>query len=432
MDAQHLILWAVVLANILCFPFFVYLLLVAIAALATRTNRPASTDSRLRVQVVIPAHDEEAGIAATVRSALALDYPRDLFDVVVIADNCHDGTAEIARQEGAIVIERTNDSDRSKGYALEFWFQQLARSGRMSTLDAIVVIDADSVADPQLLRVLARHLEAGRDWIQALDCVANPGDSWRTRLMAYSFSLINGVLLQGQTALGLSGAFRGNGMCMSTRGLLRLPWNKHGLVEDLEYSWSLRLQGETIAFAPDAIVRAKMLAKGGRAAADQRCRWEFGRNEVRRQVLIPLLRSRQLGGVCKLAAVVELCMPTLVGLTLLFLVTTVLSFRLWFDPSSSSHGALCRVLFGSNTLALLSLLLYGVAPFFLYPLRFNILVGLTHIPLYMVWKASMIFHRRPSRWIRTPRENDPNETASSDQSTMVQATRNSPEASVMR
>src|SRR3954451_24665570 len=113
MDAQLLILWAVVLANLLCFPFFVYLLLVAIAALATRANRPASTDSRLRFQVVIPAHDEEAGIAATVRSALALDYPRDLFDVVVIADNCHDGTAELARQEGAIVIERTNESERS-------------------------------------------------------------------------------------------------------------------------------------------------------------------------------------------------------------------------------------------------------------------------------------------------------------------------------
>ena len=155
--------------------------------------------------------------------------------------------------------------------------------------------------------------------------------------MAYSFSLINGVLLQGQTALGLSGSFRGNGMCMSTRGLRRLPWNKHGLVEDLEYSWSLRLQGETIAFAPDAIVRARMLARGGHAAVDQRCRWEFGRNEVRRQVLVPLLRSHHLSPVRKLAAVIELCMPTLAGLTLLFLVTTLLSLKLFFDPSSDLH-----------------------------------------------------------------------------------------------
>jgi 1,2-diacylglycerol 3-beta-glucosyltransferase len=432
MDAQHLILWAVVLANLLCFPFFAYLILIALAALTTKANRPASQDCRLRFQVVIPAHDEEAGIVATVRSTLGLDYPRDLFEVVVIADNCHDRTAELASQEGAIVMERMHESDRSKGFALEFWFEHLSKSGRMSNLDAIVVIDADSVADPQLLRVFACHLEAGRDWIQAFDIVANPGDSWRTRLMAYSFSLINGVLLQGQTALGLSGSFRGNGMCMSTRGLRRLPWNKHGLVEDLEYSWSLRLKGETIAFTPDAVVRAKMLARGGLAAVDQRCRWEFGRNEVRRQVLVPLLRSRHISPVRKLAAVVELCMPTLVALTVLFLVTTALSLKLWFDPSSISHQELRRALFGFNAFALFALLLYGLAPFFLYSLRFNILVGLTHFPLYMVWKASMLLHRRPGRWIRTTRENQSKETASIDPATIVQSSRNSSEASLMR
>jgi cellulose synthase/poly-beta-1,6-N-acetylglucosamine synthase-like glycosyltransferase len=302
----------------------------------------------------------------------------------------------------------------------------------MCELDAIVVIDADSMADPQLLRVFAHQLEAGRDWIQAFNTVANPGDSWRTRLMAYSFSLINGVLLQGQTALGLSGAFRGNGMCMSTRGLLRSPWNKHGLVEDLEYSWSLRLQGETIAFAPDAIVRAKMLAKGGLAAIDQRCRWEFGRGEVRRQVLVPLLRSRHIGPIRKLAAAIELCMPTLVVLTLLFLVTAALNVKLWFDPASLSHPDLCRVLLSCNGIALFALLVYGLAPFILYPLRFNILVGLTHFPFYMVWKASMLFHRRPSRWVRTTRQDHSKDATSSDSPTMLPSNRNSTEATLLR
>jgi hypothetical protein len=250
--------------------------------------------------------------------------------------------------------------------------------------------------------------------------------------MAYSFSLINGVLLQGQTALGLSGSFRGNGMCMSIRGLRRLPWNKHGLVEDLEYSWSLRLQGETIAFAPDAVVRARMLVRGGLAALDQRCRWEFGRNEVRRRVLLPLLRSRHLSPVRKLAAVIELCMPTLAGLTLLFLVTTLLSLKLFFDPTSDWHRDVSRVLFGFNALALFALVLYGQAPFFLYPLRFNVLIGLTHFPLYMLWKASMLWHRRPGQWIRTRRETDSSESALSEPSTVVQATRNSSEASVLR
>ena len=138
-------------------------------------------------------------------------------------------------------------------------------------------------------------------------------------------------------------------------------------------------------------------------------------------MLVPLLRSRHISPVRKLAAVVELCMPTLVGLTVLFLVTTTLSLTLWFDPSSFAYPYLRRVLFGFNAVALFALLVYGLAPFFLYSLRFNILVGLTHFPLYMAWKASMILHRRPARWIRTARETHSQETASIDPSTMVQS-----------
>ena len=86
-------------------------------------------------------------------------------------------------------------------------------------LDAIVIVDADSTVSPDLLRVFARGLDAGHEWIQCYDCVRNADESWRTRLMAYAFSLINGVTLLGQSCLGLSAALRGNGMCLSTRGL---------------------------------------------------------------------------------------------------------------------------------------------------------------------------------------------------------------------
>jgi cellulose synthase/poly-beta-1,6-N-acetylglucosamine synthase-like glycosyltransferase len=159
MDVEPLILWAALLANFVFLPVFVYLIVVSLAALSRTRKLPPDRAPRLRFQVIIPAHDEEAGIAATVRSCRQLDYPGGLFEVVVIADNCADQTAALARQEGATVVERFHTTDRSKGYALKFWFDRLSETGRMEQLDAVVVIDADTVADPQLLRSFARHLD---------------------------------------------------------------------------------------------------------------------------------------------------------------------------------------------------------------------------------------------------------------------------------
>src|SRR4029077_17131138 len=129
--------------------------------------------------------------------------------------------------------------------------------------------------DPDLLRSFDRAVRQGNDWIQAYYTVANPDESWRTRLNTYAFSLFNGVIPLGQNALGSSAGFRGNGMCFSSRGLRRRPWRSYGLVEDMEYSWTLRVSGEKIRFVREALVYGAMLPSGGQAAADQRRRWEF-------------------------------------------------------------------------------------------------------------------------------------------------------------
>src|SRR6516162_3733725 len=108
---------------ILC-PYAGYLLVTSVAALISRRTHRLDDSSttpappRQRFLVVIPAHDEEAGIARTVRSCLAISYPTDLYQVLVIADNCSDETANRALAAGARVIERFDPIHRSKGHAL--------------------------------------------------------------------------------------------------------------------------------------------------------------------------------------------------------------------------------------------------------------------------------------------------------------------------
>jgi hypothetical protein len=192
-------------------------------------------------------------------------------------------------------------------------------------------------------------------------------------------------------------------MCFSTRGLARFPWKSFGLVEDLEYSWSLRIAGEKIAFAPEATVRATMLSLGGRAAAAQRKRWESGRRELKSRMLGPLLLSRNIGLIPKVAAVLELMMPTLVVLCFLLLTSVLLATGFVVTNPAWTRNWMFLTLLVLDAVGLGGWVCYGALPFFLFSLRWNVLASLIHLPAYALWKLSMALHGRPIRWTRTER-----------------------------
>jgi 1,2-diacylglycerol 3-beta-glucosyltransferase len=150
--------------------------LFVLTLLSGRRAVPPAPPPRLRFDIIVPAHDEEGGIAATVESLLALDYPEALRHVVVVADNCTDATAERARAARAKVLVRTDVGKRGKGYALEYAFSQSLSDG---WADAVVVVDADSEVSPNLLRAFSSRIEAGAPAVQAFYGVRNPAASWR-------------------------------------------------------------------------------------------------------------------------------------------------------------------------------------------------------------------------------------------------------------
>ncbi|MGO9597066.1 MAG: glycosyltransferase family 2 protein [Isosphaeraceae bacterium] len=391
-----------VAVNIIVLPHFLMMLATSLAALLRRRATPESGPPRARFLVLIPAHDEEEGIAATLRSCLALDYPADLFKVLVIADNCTDQTALVARREGATVVERHDLTNKSKGHAIDFLIQQLRRTGELTTYDALVVIDADSTASAGLLTGFAQAIEAGHEWAQCFYTVANPEGSWRTRLLTYAFTLFNGVTPLGQSLLGLSAGFRGNGMCFGTKGLQRVPWQSHGLVEDMEYSWTVRIAGDKVAFLPDVQVQGLMLARGGKAAASQRQRWERGREELRRRMLLPLLKSRHLGWYEKLASALELTVPPLILLLALF--ATLFLANLLVCLSTPASRTVQTFLAISSLTMTLAVLAHAVAPFVVFGLPWSYLLLVPYVPFYAGWKFLVSLRGTPKAWVRTARE----------------------------
>ena len=158
MTVYRLAMVALVVVNLALLPYFVFLIATSIAALASRRVQRSWEDPRSSFLIIIPAHDEESGIATTVRSCLAANYPASRFGVLVIADNCSDRTSSMAAAAGARVVERFDPQKKSKGYAIEFVMESLARSGELDALDALVIIDADTTMDADLLRNLDQGL----------------------------------------------------------------------------------------------------------------------------------------------------------------------------------------------------------------------------------------------------------------------------------
>jgi cellulose synthase/poly-beta-1,6-N-acetylglucosamine synthase-like glycosyltransferase len=393
------------LLTLVLVPFFVYLFLITAAVLAPGRSRPRgnAAGSSPKFLIVIPAHEEEEGIRSTIASVAAVDYDPERFTIVVIADNCTDGTARVAREAGAVVVERHDPSRKSKGYALEYFFEQAAGAG-LNDDDAVVVIDADTVVDPGLLRAFASAWAEGWDWVQGYYSVRNPDTSWRTRLMTMAFSLCNGVLPWGQERLGLSVGLKGNGMCFSRRGLGRFPWKAYGLVEDMEFGLMLRLAGERVHFLPGARVYAEMLSGGGRAAASQRRRWEAGRSGLRGRFLGSLLRSNRLGIGAKLLSLIELFMPPLGTLLLGFcLVASIHLVALSFPSLTPTAQGLLPV----HALMALSLAVYALAPVLVMGLPLRYFSGLFVLPYYIGWKVFVSARGMPTEWIRTAREPQP-------------------------
>lgn len=265
----------------------IYLAVLAAGSLLRRESRaPSGPALASQLTVLVPAHNERDFVAGCVRSLLHQTYPRHLYRVLVIADNCSDDTAAIARSEGAEVIVRDSPRARGKGQALTWAISSMLADPQAP--DAFVVVDADSTAEPRLLEGLARRYEAGADAVQG-EYLALEGDGSKVaELRRAAFLLFNRVRPDGRAALGLPCSLMGDGMLLSRQLLERVPWRAFGAVEDLEYSVQLRLAGVAPVFASGAVVRGP-LADSARAAKTQRRRWLGGRLHVVRGKLPTLL-----------------------------------------------------------------------------------------------------------------------------------------------
>ncbi len=288
-----------------------YLLALLLAARDASRNRVpvvarGEGEAPPRLAVLVPAHDEEEGIAATLASLQACEYPRSLRRLIVIADNCTDATAARAAEAGAEVWERTDPEQCGKGFAVIWALRRLLDE---ADVDAVVMVDADCVVSTNLLDAIGRRIDSGASAVQVDYLAGNPEDSHVSALRFAGFALADTVRFLGKQRLGLSCGLVGTGMGFSRELLERAPWTATGLVEDGEYHLRLVLAGERAEFVPEAYV-SQAVPTSMRASSAQQARWERGRLQLLRRwgprLLIDGIRRRD---PVRLHAGVECLLP---------------------------------------------------------------------------------------------------------------------------
>jgi len=374
-------------------------LCVEIFAALKRSRGPASATpqgSRPRLAVLVPAHDEEAALTRNLKSILRQLRPGDR--LVVVADNCSDATARVARQQGAEVTVRSEAALRGKGYALDHGLAFLAQTGAP---EIVVCIDADCEIGPGCIERLAHACLETRCPAQAA-YLMRPAASPARRsaaIITFAWLVKNYVRPLGLRRMGLPCQLVGSGMAFLWRDIRSVNLRNANLVEDLSLGLDLALNGTFPRFCPEAIVLSEVAA-GGVPSFAQRARWEHGAIATAMRYAPRLARGFcNSRNPCLAAMTLDLAVPPMALLTLLllghFAAATILygagagAAPLWFATTNGAlfllgTGAAWRR-FGRDVVRLRTL---ALAPFYV----------LGKLPLYL-----RLFVDRQTEWVRGKR-----------------------------
>jgi len=388
-----------VAAVLLSLPAVAMLVLTLAAGKRNAASAPKyRVQSRLRVAVLVPAHNESQNVLPTI--ACLLPQMRQGDRLVVVADNCSDDTAQIARGAGATVVERHNTELRGKGYALAFGVDSL----RADPPDVVMVVDADcTVTSTAVERVSAHCMQTGCP-VQMLNLMqAGPGSSVRLRILEFAFVMKNMVRPLGSHRLG--------GACHLTGTGMALPWDLMStaqlatghIVEDMKLGVDMAIRGHPAQFYLDAKV-SSAFPDDSQVARVQKSRWEHGHLATQMEefprVAWAALRSGQ---------------PALYVLTLDLMIPPLALYALVLGAglTLASAGSLlwpllvpAAAILAAATLAFIGSVGLTWSRYGRHLLSTRELLA---IPIYAIWKIPVYlayFMRRHSGWVRTKRDSE--------------------------
>ncbi len=263
---QQAIIWVITL-------FWLYQLLISICSFVKLKDKPMLINKNHRFMAIIPAHNEESVISNLIESLKKQDYPKELLDIYVIADNCTDRTKLIAENAGAIVYERNDPEGRTKGHALQWFLNKKIEEN--ADYDAFCVFDSDNIVDKNFIKNMNKKLCQGEEVVQGYRDIKNPTDSWISSGYAIFYWMMNRFYHLARYNLGLSPLINGTGFMVKFDIIKPKGWETYTLTEDIEFSLQRIIAGKKLGWATDAIVYDEQPV-GFKQSWSQRSRWTVG------------------------------------------------------------------------------------------------------------------------------------------------------------
>lgn len=243
------------------------------------------------IAILISARNESAVIGHLLDSISAQDYPKEHLKVFVIADNCTDNTADIAREHGAIVYERSDTTLVGKGYALNYLMAQIDRDYGVSSLDAFIVLDADNLLETNYVSAMNQTFSDGYNVTTSYRNSKNYGDNWISAGYALWFMREARFLNNSRYLLNTSCAVSGTGFLFSRELIERLGgWHYFLLTEDIEFTTNCILENECIGYCDEAVLYDEQPVTF-KQSWKQRLRWSKGFLQVWSKYGLKLLRG---------------------------------------------------------------------------------------------------------------------------------------------
>ncbi len=384
----QLLMWLLILVTL---PLLVELLSLTLGAMLPASDPYEETEGTVRpltkLMVIVPSHNEELSIARCVQSLEAASG--SAANVIVIAHNCTDATADIAWKTGARVEIVDDPTLAGKGHALRHGFDYAFHT---CGAEAVMVVDADSTVSPNIFAEASKRL-ATEPVIQCRYQVRNHSASWRAGLTSLAFLGINVIRPRGRDRLGLSCGIFGNGFAMRKDVLEAVPYNAHSIVEDMEFHLALVNNGYRVRFVTDALVLGDMPLSAA-TSASQHSRWEGGRLRLLSDWGPALLRGILRGKLTLTEPLIDL-----LGLPLALEVFSLVLLLLF--PASVAR---------SYVLAAFAIVLLHLAVVVhASPNRRESIQNLLLAPVYLFWRVTMLSSvvkasSKGAAWVRTTRD----------------------------
>ncbi len=383
------------IALALCVPVALFCLEVLLALVPRRRTATAPLPAGAKLAVLVPAHNEQTVLGATLQTLLPT-LPAGS-RLLVVADNCTDATARVARECGAETIERSDAARRGKGYALDCGIRHLAADPP----DAIVFLDADCRVRPDTVSLLAAAAIAVQRPVQGLNlCDPDPRGG--------VLQMVSGLAFRFKNLVRTLGLVRLAGLCHLTGTGMALPWPLvvrskpagGNVVEDMQLGIDLALAGLPPLFVPEARVESP-LPQQRAAARTQRTRWEHGHLQTllkqAPRLLALAMRHRRLD---LFWLTLDLAIPPLSLLALSIVGATLAAGAYWLVGASPLP---LLVLLSANA-ALFAAVLAGWAKYCreqvpLWALAAAPFYAAAKLPIYLAFLV-----RRQKQWVRTERD----------------------------